>query len=151
MLIKDSFIIQAPLETVWQFFLDIERISQCVPGVEAVEVVDDRNYRGQLKVKVGPISANFNGAATLLEVEPPHRLVATIGADDKSTGSKVKATFTSIFEPVEEGAQVTYEMEVNLRGRLAQFGSTVVQGVAKKMTAQLARCVQTALAEGETS
>lgn len=150
MLIKDTFIINAPVETVWDFFLDIERVSQCVPGVESCEIIDDKNYRGTLKVKVGPISASFNGVAVLEEVEPPRRLVASVGGDDQSTKSLVKATFSSTFEPVETGTQIAYEMDVNMRGRLAQFGSTVIKGVAKKMTTQLVSCVQTALNPAET-
>ena len=70
MQINDSFIIEAPLEEVWEFFMDVEGTSRCVPGVQDFAAIDDRNFRGELKVKVGPISAQFRGTAVLLEVNP---------------------------------------------------------------------------------
>ena len=151
MQINDSFIIQAPIESVWAFFMDVERTSQCVPGVQAFEAIDDRNFRGELKVKVGPISAQFKGTAVLSEVIPTSRLVAGAQANDKTTRSMVKADFESELTAVEEGTRVDYQMEVNLRGRLAQFGSTVFQSTAKKLTAEFVECVQAQLAKGEES
>ena len=59
MQINDSFIIQAPIESVWDFFMDVEGTSRCVPGVQSFEVIDDTNFRGELKVKVGPITAQL--------------------------------------------------------------------------------------------
>lgn len=139
MKISDSFIVQAPIETVWDFLLDIERMSQCVPGIESVEAVDDKTYRGKLRVKIGPISTAFNGMVELTEVEPPHRLVASVSGDDKTKGSAVKAAFESTLESVDNGTQVNYQMDLNLRGKLAQFGSAVVTATAKKMTAEFTK------------
>jgi len=147
--INDSFIIQAPIESVWAFFMDVERTSQCVPGVQEFESIDDRNFRGELKVKVGPISAQFKGAAVLSEVIPTSRLVAGAQANDKTTRSMVKAEFESVLTAVGGGTRVDYQMEVNLRGRLAQFGSTVFQSTAKRLTAEFVECVQAQLAKGE--
>lgn len=145
--IKDSFTVKADRERVWAYLLDIEQMSQCMPGVESVEAVGENTYRGQLKVKVGPIAAAFSGKATLTEMDPPNKLVAAIEGDDKSSGSAVKATFTSLLSPTEDGTRIDYTMDVNLRGRLAQFGLTVVKGTAKKMTAEFGKCVQQALTE----
>jgi carbon monoxide dehydrogenase subunit G len=146
--INDSLTVTADRERVWAFLMDVERLAQCVPGVESVEEVGDSTYLGKLKVKVGPIMAAFNGKATITETDPSTRLVALIEGDDKSSGSTVKATFVSMLSPTDgDGTRIDYEMDVNLRGRLAQFGLTVVKGTAKKMTAQFGRCVQATLAE----
>jgi carbon monoxide dehydrogenase subunit G len=147
----DSFVVEAPIQTVWDFLLDINRMGRCVPGVESIETVDDTTYRGKLKVKVGVISAAFGGTVRLAEVDPPHRLVAAIEADDRSSASQVKASFTSNLSPVEAGTRVEYDMEVNLRGKLAQFGLTVVRGTAKKMTAEFVKCLQQAIASEAAS
>lgn len=149
MQIKDSFTIQAPVETVWQFFMDFERAAWCVPGVQAFEVVNDKNFKGRLTVKVGPVAANFTGSAELTELEPPRRLVAKASADDKSTRSTVLATFIATLSDVPGGTEVAYEMDINLRGRLAQFGSAVFQSTTKKLTTQFVECLQTALTNGE--
>ena len=55
MQIEDSFIIKASKQDVWQFIFDIPRMSKCIPGIEAVEIIDAVTYRGKLVVKVGPI------------------------------------------------------------------------------------------------
>jgi carbon monoxide dehydrogenase subunit G len=143
--LKDKFTVPAENQAVWDYLFDIERSSKCMPGVVSVEAVDDETYRGQLKVKVGPIAATFDGKVTLTKVEAPHRLVAQIEGGEKTGGSTVRATFTSTLTPVDGGTQVEYEMDLNLRGRLAQFGLTVVRGTAQKMTAAFGQCVQDAL------
>lgn len=142
MQIKDSFAVRASIEDVWNFLLDLERVGECMPGVESLEAVDDTTYKGNLKVKIGPISAAFKGTARLVEIDEPHRLVADIVGDDKAGASSVKATFSATLEKIEEGVRVVYEVDVSIRGRLGQFGLTVVHGTAKKMTAQFVECLQ---------
>jgi len=141
----DSFVVNAPIETVWDFLLDINRMGRCMPGVEAIEKIDEVTYHGKLKVKVGIVAAAFGGTVRLTELDPPRRLVAAIEADDRASASQVKASFTSSLTPTEAGTQIDYDMEVNLRGRLAQFGLTVVRGTAKKMTADFVKCLQQSL------
>jgi uncharacterized protein len=145
MKIEDSFTLQAPPETVWAFLLDVEHMSQCMPGVEGVAAIDDNSYRGRLKIKIGPIAAAFDGTVTFDRLEPPNHLAATIAADDRGSASSVKAGFTSTLLPVPEGTQVSFAVDLNLRGRLAQFGLAVVRGTARKMTAQFSECVQKSL------
>jgi carbon monoxide dehydrogenase subunit G len=146
--INDSFIIQAPIETVWDFFMDVEGTSRCVPGVQSFEVIDDTNFRGELKVKVGPITAQFKGTAILAEAIPTRRLVASADANDRATRSIVKAAFAADLRAVDGGTLVDYQMDVSLRGRLAQFGSTVFQSTAKRLTAEFVECVQAKLTPG---
>ena len=78
MQIKDSFVINAPQDKVWEFLFDISKLSQCVPGIESVEVVDDKTYRGKLVVRVGPIKSAFSGVVTLTEVDAPNRMAGTV-------------------------------------------------------------------------
>ena len=146
--ISDSFRVEAPVPAVWDLLLDIQRMAQCVPGLESIEAVDDTTYRGRLKVKVGILSAVFSGTVRLAEVDAPRRMRALIEADDRSSASQVKATFTSTLTAAEGSTRVDYEMEVNLRGRLAQFGLTVVKATAKKVTAEFVQCLQHTLSDG---
>ena len=139
MQIKDSFVINAPQEKVWEFLFDIPKLSECVPGIEDVEVVDDRTYRGKLIVKVGPIKSSFNGAVILKEVDAPNRIAGTVEGEDKSSASSVMASFTGTLKTVEGGTEAAFEVEANLRGRLAQFGGPVITATAKKLTAEFAK------------
>jgi uncharacterized protein len=149
MKIKNSFTLNAPLQEVWDFLLNVEEMSKCIPGVEGIEMIDERTYRGVLGMKIGPISAKFQGVVTFIEIESPTRLVAEIKADDKASSSNIKATFISELEAIDKTTKINYQVDLNLRGRLAQFGSAVVQGTAKKMTSQFGRCVQKSLDVGE--
>jgi carbon monoxide dehydrogenase subunit G len=147
MLIKDGFVVNAPVETVWALLHDIPRLSACVPGVEEVQEIEPDVYQGRLRVKVGPLTAAFGGCVTIVERVAPELLAAQVEGEDRSSASFVKATFSGRLTPVETGTQLDYEMDLALRGRLAQFGLTVVQGTAKKMTAEFAKRLREALAE----
>ena len=126
MIIEQTFTVQAPIQNLWDFLIDIERMSQCVPGAQNVKALDDSHYEGTLKVKIGPIVASFRGQAELLEVEAPQRLVARGGAKDERSDSLASATFT-----------------VNLRS-LAQ-DQTEMSEAAKRMTTEFAQCVESRL------
>lgn len=139
MQISDSFTVAASQEEVWKFMFDIPRLSQCIPGIESAEVVDDRTYRGKVTVRVGPIKSAFSGSVFLTEIVPPARIAGTLEGDDKSSASSLKAAFTGTLTPVEGGTQAAFQVEVNLRGRLAQFGGPVIGATAKKLTAEFAR------------
>jgi carbon monoxide dehydrogenase subunit G len=145
MLIKDSFVINASQEKVWKFLFDLPNLSQCIPGVESVEAVDDETYRGKLVVRVGPIKSAFSGMVILTEVNAPNRIAGSVEGEDKSSASSVKATFTGTLKTVETGTEAAFEVEANLRGRLAQFGGPVITATAKKLTAEFARCLRETL------
>lgn len=148
MLIQNTFVIEAPIQTVWDFLLDIEQMSTCVPGAERIEALDDKTYRGELQVKVGPISAAFGGRVQLVEVDPPRRLIARLDGKDPRSASMVTGTFAAtLMSQGEDRTEVAYEMDVVVRGRLGRFGQGVMQEVATQLTEQFARCVQTHLEE----
>jgi carbon monoxide dehydrogenase subunit G len=145
MQIKDSFVINAPQAKVWEFLFDIPRLSQCIPGIESVQVIDDKTYRGKLVVRVGPIKSEFSGKVTLTEVDAPNQIAGTVEGDDRSSASSVKATFTGTLSPVGGGTEAAFQVDANLRGRLAQFGGPVIAATAKKLTAEFAKCLRAQL------
>jgi carbon monoxide dehydrogenase subunit G len=149
MKLEDTFTINAPLDVVWEFLLDIPRVSECTPGVEQVKQIEPDVYEGLLKVKVGPVSAAFSGRVSIVERLASERMVARIEGRDKATASNVKATFTADLKPEGGSTLISYGLDVTLRGRLAQFGAAVVQGTAKKMAGEFANCLQQALSSQE--
>lgn len=143
MIIQDKFEIPSSVEEVWDFFLDIPKVSTCIPGVEKVEQVDDHTFIGSLSVRVGPIAAKFDGKATITELEPPYRLVARAEGTDKRTSSTVSAIFTADLSPTaSQGTEVNYHIDVTIRGRLGSFGQGVIQQTAKQIAQSFAACVQ---------
>lgn len=148
MIIEDKFVISASQQAVWDFLLDIPKVSTCVPGAEKVEQVDDNTFAGTLTVKVGPIKANFSGQATLTDLTPPQSLTATAQGKDKTTSSMVSATFTANLTEIEPGqTEVAFKIDVAIRGRLGQFGQAVIRETSKQITQIFVSCVQAKIAE----
>ncbi len=146
MIIEQTFTVQAPIQSLWDFLIEIERMSLCIPGAENVEALDETHYEGTLKVKIGPIVASFRGKAELLEVEAPNRLVAKGGAKDERSNSLASATFTANLRSLAEyQTEIAYQVDVAIRGTLGKFGQGVMAEVAKRMTAEFAHCVETRL------
>jgi uncharacterized protein len=142
MIIEETFTIAAPAQTVWDFFLNIERVSKCVPGAE-VKQVDLQNYEGTLTVKVGPIGASFSGSVTLTTQTPPALLEASMKAKDKMTASMVQGKFTSALTALSSNqTSVHYSIDVSIRGKLGQFGQTVIQDTAKRLSAEFLKCIK---------
>ncbi|HEX9923016.1 MAG TPA: SRPBCC domain-containing protein [Anaerolineae bacterium] len=148
MQIKDGFTVEAPPDTVWAFIHDIPRVSACVPGAAGVAETEPDVYAGKLTAKVGAVRAAFTGQATITERVVPERLSASFKADDRALASSVTGTFTVQVTAVEAGTQVDYDIDVAMRGRLAQIGFTAVQQTAKRLTAEFVKCLQATLLEG---
>lgn len=152
MIIEDKFVISAPQQDVWDFLLDIPKVSACIPGAEKVEQVDDNTFAGTLTVKVGPIKAKFSGKATLTDLTPPQSLTATAQGKDKTTSSMVSATFTATLTEIEQSqTEVAFKVDVAIRGRLGQFGQAVIRETSKQITQIFVSCVQTKITEESTN
>ncbi len=151
MIIEDTFTIEAPIEDVWNFFLDVEQLSTCMPGVERVEQTSETTYEGALKAKVGPISATFGGTAEITEQTPPNHLKAKIKAKDKRTASMIQGTFdTTLTATTPQQTEVAYQVDVAIRGKLGQFGQTIIKDTAKSITAIFVGNVRAKLEQPET-
>jgi carbon monoxide dehydrogenase subunit G len=146
MKLEDRFTIQAPVEQVWETLADLPRVSRCIPGAQEVRAIAPDRYEGHIQVKVGPLGAAFRGQVQVLERTPASRLALKITGDDKGSGSSVAAVFSAEFTPVGGGTQVAYQVDYSLRGRLGTFGSAVLQGTVRKLTAEFVACLQEMIA-----
>src|SRR5690606_18464245 len=150
--VEETFRVDAPVERVWRFLLDPHQVVQCLPGAELIEAQDERTFLGRVRVKVGPITASYKGKAELTEVdEQNHRVRMTgEGQDTKGAGS-ARMTMTSQITAGGDGAaEVSVESEVQLVGKLAQFGRGMVEEVSKQLFRQFAECARQRL-EAETA
>jgi carbon monoxide dehydrogenase subunit G len=139
MQIRDSFRVTRPLEETWSTLLDVERIAPCLPGAELREV-DGDEYRGVVKIKVGPITAQYQGAATLAEVDEEQRRVRidASGRDTRGQGN-AKAAITVRMAPDGDGTRVEIDTDVTITGKVAQFArGGVLQEVTEKLLGQFA-------------
>lgn len=128
MKIENSFRIDLPMESAWTTLLDIPSLVPCMPGAELLAVEDERSYRGQVKVKLGPVSVAFRGRARLVEVDETQHLVRATasGTEEKGRGS-AQADVSFRLSPDGGGTRVDIVSDIALAGPVAQFGRA--QGV----------------------
>jgi carbon monoxide dehydrogenase subunit G len=148
--IRQRFIVEHPVETVWRSLSDIPLVVSCLPGAELTEQIDDARYKGRMRIKLGPIAAAFAGEAMVTRDDAAHTgTVEGSGADGKS-GSRAKARMSYRLLPEQGGSATAVEMEADiaLTGALAQFGrSAIINDIAARLTEDFARTLQGRLKE----
>jgi uncharacterized protein len=124
MLIENEFTVAAPVDFLWNYLLDVEKIAPCMPGAELTEVVDDKNWKGKLNAKFGPVSMAFAGTVTIESRDDvAHRVVLSAkGMEQKGKGA-ANAKVTSWLEPgsVDGATTVKMEADITLTGPAAQL------------------------------
>ncbi len=143
MLIQQQFTVPAPVPAVWAFFRDLRAVATCVPGVEQLEALDARTYRGTMRVKVGPLGFRLTGRLVEQEVDEAARTATLLAsADDRSLASAVNATLRLRVSEAADGAAVALDTEANVLGRLGQFGQGVIKLAADVVMKQFAASVR---------
>ena len=134
--ITDTFRVSTPIDQTWKVLLDIERIAPCLPGAELQEIEGDE-FRGIVKVKVGPITAQYKGAARFAEVDEANRRVVldASGRDTRGQGN-AKATISVDMAEDGGGTKVDIRTDLQITGKVAQFGRGVLADVSTKLLGQ---------------
>jgi carbon monoxide dehydrogenase subunit G len=147
-LIENTFTVAAPVEFLWGYLLDVERIAPCMPGAELTEIVDDRNWKGKLTMKFGPVAMSFAGTVTMESRDDAgHRVVlAAKGVEAKGKGA-ANAKVTSWLEPGDAEGDTTIHMQadITLSGAAAQLSRGLLPEISKKLTQQFADCLQSSM------
>lgn len=128
--LKNIIPIPVSPQEAWPILLDLERIAPMIPGA-SITGVDGDEFEGKAKIKVGPITAEYVGVARFLELdEKGHRAVIEARAKDARGQGNMKATITARLEPDANGSVVIVETELDMTGKLAQFGRGVITEAA---------------------
>ena len=145
--IEEKFAVRAPAAAVWAYLVDPRRVVRCLPGAELTEVVDERTFLGKVKVKVGPVTVAYQGKVLLVELDEAGRRVRMTGEGRESTGSgAARMNMESRLVLLPTGAtEVTVIAEVDIAGRLMQFGRGMIEQVSHQLFQQFATCVQATL------
>jgi len=127
-----EFRIPAPRQRVWEGLNDPEVLKQCIPGCQSLEKVSDTEFNGRVIASVGPVRATFGGKVKLSDLDPPQSY--TISGEG-SGGVAGFAKGGAKVNLAEDGAStlLTYAVEAQVGGKLAQVGSRLIDGVARKM------------------
>jgi carbon monoxide dehydrogenase subunit G len=134
--IADTFRVSTPLDQTWRVLLDIEGIAPCLPGAQLQEV-EGNQYRGIVKVKVGPITAQYKGTATLVEADESDRRIV-LEASGRDTRGQGNATASIVVTMNDEGGgtRVDVATDLAITGKVAQFGRGVLDDVSTKLLRQ---------------
>ena len=140
--LTNEFHVPVPIERAWAVLTDVERIAPCMPGAQ-LEEVEGAEYRGGVKIKVGPITAQYKGKATFIEKDDVnHKAVLKAeGRDTKGQGN-ASATVTATLVSVGTGTDVKVATDLTVTGKVAQFGRGVMQDVSKKLLEQFVHCLE---------
>jgi len=134
-----DFSVPVPVERAWEVLTDVQRIAPCMPGAQLTEV-DGDIYHGQVKIKVGPITAQYKGTASFTEKdEAAHRVVLKANGRDSRGQGNASATVTAVMTPGEGGTVVSITTDLSISGRVAQFGRGVMGDVSAKLLEQFVR------------
>jgi carbon monoxide dehydrogenase subunit G len=149
---ENSFSVDAPLSRVWEFLLNVQEVAPCVPGAELTEVISDREYKGMVKIKLGAVQMTYRGTVVLKEVdEQSHRVVLSAsGSESRGTGSASGTVTSTLVEEGPNRTTVTLLSEINVTGRVAQFGRNIMQEVANRLIREFAQCLERKLMAGPT-
>ena len=151
--LDNSFTVPVPPEQAWDVLLDVERIAPCMPGATVTSVSDDE-IAGQVKVKLGPLSLSYKGTAKFIEKDQANRAI-TIEASGKETrgAGTAAATVHASLKPADAEGQtlVAIHTSLNVTGRPAQFGRSLLPEVSGKLIGQFATNLEALISQDSTA
>ncbi|MGB8365782.1 MAG: SRPBCC family protein [Rhizomicrobium sp.] len=127
--------IAARRQRVWQALNDPDTLRRCIPGCQSLEQESDTRLRATVEVKIGPIGARFNGAVTLSDLDPPNGYTIT-GEGQGGTVGFAKGGARVRLADDNGGTLLSYEVEAQVGGRLAQLGGPIIDATAKQLAAK---------------
>ncbi|MEU6581688.1 SRPBCC family protein [Nocardia sp. NPDC046763] len=151
MKIANEFTVHAPVEQAWAVLTDLEQVVPLMPGAQMVGW-EGEDFLGKLKVKVGPVTSEFTGKANFVERdEHDHRAVINGSGRDSRGSGNAAATITTQLREDGDKTRVTVDTDLKIVGKLAQFGSGMLQQVSEKMIGQFVASLEEKLAAGDSA
>ena len=149
MLIEDSFTVDTPVDRLWAFIQDVERIAPCMPGAELTDVVDERTWKGKVHVKFGPVQMAFSGTVVMEERDDvEHRAKLSAKGTEQRGKGVANAKVESWLEPAgADGTTVHIRSDITITGAAAQLSRGLLPEVSKLLTRQFAECLESKLNE----
>jgi carbon monoxide dehydrogenase subunit G len=146
--LNHQFTVAVPVEDAWRILTDVERIAPCLPGAQLQEIEGD-TYRGIVKVKVGPIQAQFKGQANFIERDDAAHKVVLKGEGRDTTGKgNASAIITAEMTAVDaSNTSVTVNTDLSVTGKVAQFGRGAMADISDKLLAQFVVNLNVLIAE----
>jgi len=132
--------LDVPVRQAWEFLIDINKFSTCLPGIDEVKQIDDKTFDGIISATVGPISGKFSFRSTIVESRPPDQMVVRTEGTDSVTKSTVNADMTVDLREISENkTEMDYRADIKIKGRLAILGDMVLRATATLILQEFAR------------
>lgn len=147
MKISQEFVVARSPGTVWDFFQDIPSVARCLPGAELTGTDEAGSYEGKLTAKLGPMTAAFEGTATVT-ADPAARSARIEGRGvDRKGGSRGQVAVDYSIQSDGDGTKVAVDADVTLSGPAAQFGRTgLINEMSRRLIEEFVACLEATLA-----
>ena len=146
MKISQEFVVGRDTDAVWAFFQEIPSVARCLPGAELAGQGEDGSYEGKLTARLGPMTASFEGTATV-DADPATRSARIEGRGvDRKGGSRGQVVVDYRLASEEQGTRVEVDADVTLSGPAAQFGRTgLINEMSRRLIAEFVECLEATL------
>lgn len=124
--------IEAPREAVYAGLNDVDVLRQCIPGCDTIEKTSDTEMAAKVTLKIGPVKASFTGKVTLSDLDPPNGYTIS-GEGSGGMAGFAKGSARVRLEPDGDATILHYTVDADIGGKLAQLGSRLIDGTAKKL------------------
>jgi uncharacterized protein len=148
MKLDNEFTVGVPIEQAWAVLTDLELIAPCMPGAQLTGVTDGV-YTGKVKIKVGPVTAEYAGTAQFsVKDETAYRAVIDARGRDSRGNGNATAVISAQLQPAGAATVVSVSTDLTIAGRVAQFGSGMIKEVSAKLLGQFVTCLEGKLSAG---
>jgi carbon monoxide dehydrogenase subunit G len=134
--LEKTFPIDAPAEVTWTLLRDIEGVAECMPGAQITERVDDKNYKGQVSVRLGPATVNFKGTIEVKSIDVGKHQIQIHGKGSDGSSAATMDLTAHIQQTGNGKCDVIGVSEVTVSGKLANFGGRMMTQVADQLLKQ---------------
>ncbi|HOM15291.1 MAG TPA: SRPBCC family protein [Rubrivivax sp.] len=132
--IRESFEVAAPVGAVWTFINDPQNVVACMPGASLERIVDERQFIGAVKLKIGAVSAQYQGTITYTEADREQGVVKMLATGNERGGGTVSGTIVTQLEALgPQATRVNCESSIDLTGKIVQVGRGMIEGVSAQI------------------
>jgi len=132
MTMNGEYQLPAPQQTVWEALNDPAVLKACIPGCESLDKTSDNGFQAVATIKIGPVKAKFKGSVTLSDIDPPNGYKIS-GQGEGGVAGFAKGGANVKLVPKDGGTLLSYTVEAQIGGKLAQLGQRLINGAAKKV------------------
>lgn len=144
----NTFTVNAPLDQVWALLMQPEEVTGCVPGAAITEKIDDRHFKGTVKVKLGAVQVTYRGEMEMQPDEMAHTIVLSGKGTEARGSGGASGSMTVSLTAQGNATEVKVDSQVDVTGKVATFGRGIMQDVANRLTRQFATCLASKLETG---